>query len=490
MSLATTPAIHIPMRRMTVVLALLLAALAACAPQDAAAKPRVQHLKFRFGPISIAPGQNTISLDGKDVPRPRVPGWIVGFRPNLERSNGSVPGVDVIHLHHAVWLINGAPTFAAGEEKTKVALPRGFGWRFRRSDEWVLNHMVHNLLPNRDRVYLTYEIDFIPASSPLAKGIHEVETRWLDVQGGNAYPVFDVHRGSGRDGRFTYPNDVPGVYGAGPPLNRLVVRSPGVLVQTAGHLHPGGLYTDLTLTRGGRRVNLFRSRAKYWEPAGAVSWDVAMTATSPRWRVKVRPGDVLEVSATYDSKRGSWYESMGIMPVAFAGGAPGGVDPFSSKLDRRGRITHGHLPENDNHGGEAGGLPDARMLPAGPTPTGPVAISDFLYGLGDLQADATSRPPLVPAGQPLAFVNRDAARTIFHTVTSCRAPCNRGTGIAYPLADGPVEFDSGELGFGPAGFTPAANRDTWSTPANLTPGTYNYFCRVHPFMRGAFRVAR
>ena len=70
--------------------------------------------------------------------------------------------------------------------------------------------MVHNLLPNRDRVYLTYTLDFIPDSSPAAKRIREVETRWLDVEGGKAYPVFDVHRGSGRrNGRFTYPDDAP-----------------------------------------------------------------------------------------------------------------------------------------------------------------------------------------------------------------------------------------------------------------------------------------
>jgi plastocyanin len=93
-------------------------------------------------------------------------------------------------------------------------------------------------------------------------------------------------------------------------------------------------------------------------------------------------------------------------------------------------------------------------------------------------------------GQSLTFRNADAARTIFHTVTACRAPCNRTTGIAYPLADGPVDFDSGELGFGPTGFTAAANRDTWSTPPDLGPGTYTYFCRVHPFMRGSFRVKR
>jgi plastocyanin len=29
---------------------------------------------------------------------------------------------------------------------------------------------------------------------------------------------------------------------------------------------------------------------------------------------------------------------------------------------------------------------------------------------------------------------------------------------------------------------------TWKTPKSLSPGTYTYFCRVHPFMRGAFRV--
>jgi len=458
-------------------------------PALATAAPRVQHVKYRYGPLTIKPGQNTISIDGDDVPRPKRAGWIVGFRPNLEYANGQIPGVDVLHLHHAVWLINGQLTFAAGEEKTNVKLPRPFGWRHRPGDQWVLNHMVHNLLPNRSRVYLTYTLDFVPDSSPLAKRMRPVETRWVDVEDGRAYPVFDVHRGSGRGGRFTYPRDAPNAYGGGFARNRRRIDRDGVLVQTAGHLHPGGLYTDLMLTRGGRTVNVFRSRAKYWEPAGAVSWDVAMTATRPGWRVKVKRGDVLSVSATYDSKRASWYESMGIMPVAFAPGAPGGVDPFSRRLDRRGRITHGQLPENDNHGGGRGGLPDARALPDGPAARDPLAITDFLYGQGDLlRGGAASRPPVVAAGQALGFRNADAGRTIFHTITACRAPCNRTTGIAYPLADGPVDFDSGELGFGPAGFTPAANRDTWSTPSNLGAGTYTYFCRVHPFMRGAFRV--
>jgi plastocyanin len=459
-------------------------------PAGASAAPRVEHLKLEYGPVIIKPGQNTISLDGDDVPRPKRPGWIVGFRPNLKRTNGKIPRVDVLHLHHAVWLINAETRFAAGEEKTNVRLPKGFGYRSEPDDQWVLNHMIHNLLPNRDRVYITYTLDFIPDTSPAAKGIREVRTKWLDVEGGKAYPVFDVHRGSGAQGRFTYPDDVPNAYGAGPPRNQQLVQRDGVLVGTSGHLHPGGLYTDLKLTRDGRTVNLFRSRAKYWEPAGAVSWDVAMMATRPNWRVAVKRGDVLSISATYDSKRASWYESMGIMPVAFAPGVRGGVDPFSGKLERRGVLTHGRLRENRNHGGKRGGLGDPRRMPGvAHTASDPLAITDFLYGQGDLlRGGAASRPPEVAPGQSLTFVNRDAARTIYHTITACRAPCNRTTGIAYPLADGAVDFDSGELGFGPEGFTAAANRDTWSTPATLGPGTYTYFCRVHPFMRGAFRV--
>ncbi len=180
------------------------------------------------------------------------------------------------------------------------------------------------------------------------------------------------------------------------------------------------------------------------------------------------------------------------MPAMFHPGGTTGADPFVTDVDVPGRVTHGHLPENDNHGGgRLSGLPDARDLLARPLAggSGSVPIQGFVFGQGDLSSTGRAgRPPLVRRGRTLTFVNRDARRTIFHTVTSCKAPCNKTTGIAYPLANGPVDFDSGELGFGPQGFTAAANRATWSTPKGLKSGTYTYFCRVHPFMRGAFKV--
>jgi plastocyanin len=182
---------------------------------------------------------------------------------------------------------------------------------------------------------------------------------------------------------------------------------------------------------------------------------------------------------------------MGIMPVAFHPGGSG-PDPFRTDVDVAGQVTHGHLAENRNHGGGFGGLPDARrLLAAPPPPRRTVPVSGFVYGQGDLGLTGRrGRPPVIGPGQRLTFLNRDARRDVFHTITSCRAPCNRATGIAYPLANGPVRFDSGNLGHGPPGLTAAAQRVTWRTPRTLRPGTYTYFCRVHPFMRGAFRVAK
>jgi plastocyanin len=460
----------------------LLLCLAFAAP--AVAQDGVQHLHFDYGPVKIAPGQNTIAFESNDQ-RPAVNGWIVGFKPDLVRMDGSVPRVDVIHLHHGVWLSNGRPLFAAGEEKTAFSAPPGYGWRYQTSDSWIMNHMIHNLTPTPDKVFITYDIDFIPDGSPAAAGIEAVDTVWLDTVGGG-YPVFDAKRGQGgSDRRFTYPDE-----DAAAPRNGWKVPADGALVGSAGHLHPGGLWTDLTLTRDGRSTRLFRSKAKYFEPAGAVSWDVAMTVTPADWRVGLRKGDVLSVSGTYDTRRASWYESMAIMPTMFDRGGTG-PDPFVTDVDVEGHVTHGHLPENDNHGGgRLSGLANPLDMLSRPLPgKAEVAIQGFLYGQGDLSVTGRrGRPARVRAGRGLTFVNRDAKRTIFHTITACKAPCKRTTGIAYPLANGRVDFDSGELGFGPRGITAAANRDRWTTPKGLRAGKYTYFCRVHPFMRGAFEV--
>jgi hypothetical protein len=238
-------------------------------------------------------------------------------------------------------------------------------------------------------------------------------------------------------------------------------------------------------------VRVFQSNAHYFDPVGPVSWDLAMTRTPYDWRVGVKKGDRLAVSATYDAARASWYESMGIM-LLFMSDDTNGPDPFAQPMDQNGFVTHGHLSENDNHGGQnLPGATDPTALPDGQTLDNGVAITGFQYlpGTPGLPGPG-GLPPVIHHGQQLDYGNFDASAQIFHTITACRAPCNKSTGLDYPLADGPIDFDSGDLGSGPQGFTAAAQRVDWHTPADLPPGTYTFFCRIHPFMRGAFRVAR
>ena len=461
--------------------------------------PGIQHLHYEYGPVEITPGQNNIEFHLNRL-KPSVPGYITRFKPDLVYSGTKkVPRVDVIHLHHGVWLARGYPTFAAGEEKTTFQLPRGYGYHYNPSDTWIMNYMLHNLTPRPTKVSITYDIDFIPDTAAAAKSITPARPVWMDVSGISPYPVFDAHKGQGKNGRFTFPDQArPSQQKDIGAAHEWVAPGDVTLLGTAGHLHPGGLHTDLKATRNGRTKELFRSVAKYFEPAGAVSWDVSMTATKPDWKIALKKGDRLNVSATYDTRRASWYESMGIMVTWVADGKrPKAKDPFKSKIDTSGLLTHGHLAENRNHGGKPRqSLRDARTLSNGPAMDN-VMIQNFIYGVGDFSLPARrGRPPVVKAGQSLTFTNLDATQAIddrnsaYHTITSCKAPCTASTGIAYPLADAKVQFDSGELGFGRGIATPAANRNTWQTPDNLKPGTYTYFCRIHPFMRGAFRVVK
>jgi hypothetical protein len=94
---------------------------------------------------------------------------------------------------------------------------------------------------------------------------------------------------------------------------------------------------------------------------------------------------------------------------------------------------------------------------------------------------------VVEEGESLKFelTAADDTKGIWHSLTSCKAPCNKTTGIAYPIPDGEFQFDSGQLG---TGGDPTVNRRTWSTPTNTPVGTHTFFCRIHPLMRGSFRV--
>ncbi|MCW2570717.1 MAG: hypothetical protein JWO88_775, partial [Frankiales bacterium] len=108
------------------------------------------------------------------------------------------------------------------------------------------------------------------------------------------------------------------------------------------------------------------------------------------------------------------------------------------------------------------------------------------------------------------FWNEDATARIWHTFTRCKAPCTGETGVDYPIANGgsgrfgdPMDFDSGEIGYGLL-FEPSKSQlggndpydEKWVQDATywtFTPkqaGTFTFWCRIHPSMRGAVKVVK
>jgi plastocyanin len=446
------------------------------------------------------------------------------------------------------------PWFASGEEKTIADLPKGYGMPMAATDDWQLLYMVHNQTTQPFEVFITYDVDFVPkAAAEQRWGIKPAYPMWLDVGAANeahyGYPVFNVQRKYGdAAGTCTWPAQMcadadpwggaspnngtpdPTRHGtdfqlpaAGKRLGDIAAFTGGTLVALGGHLHPGGLSDSIDVVRNGSATRIFTSEAKYWNhdtrtvPDGPhTSWDLSMTWTGmPRWGVHVRPGDVLRINATYDTAIGSTYEDMGIA-MAFiapdsAAGAPSapGLDPFAAAhsqadnpavsdclaalvLCERGPVTHGHMAEAEHYGGTGGAGLSA--MPGQVADT--VHMAGFLYAPGDLSTLALTGIPQVHLGQKLEFVNEDAALDVYHTATSCQAPCTGSTGIAYPLADAAgVDFDSTELGISPPVFGPASNKLTYDLSVDAAGGfqaggTYTYFCRIHPFMRGAFQVVQ
>jgi hypothetical protein len=269
-------------------------------------------------------------------------------------------------------------------------------------------------------------------------------------------------------------------------------------------------------------TRIYNGRAHYWDwkdPSKAggppISWDFSMEVEGlPRWGVRVKPGDLLRSNATYDTSYGASYENMGIAVTLLAPDTPDGkptapgVDPFQAswdeaddcksgpaingKLCAHGGVTHGHYAENGNHGGPSGTW-DAKPGQS----TNDVAIADFQYLPGDLSQKAMGIPT-VKLGTDLRFTNTEGAG-IYHTITTCAFPCLGQTGAAFPLANGatsagrPLDLDSSELGVGAPYVGATSQKLDWSVPVTAQKGfqpgeIVTYYCRIHPFMRGAFEV--
>lgn len=282
--------------------------------------------------------------------------------------------------------------------------------------------------------------------------------------------------------------------------------------------------------------------------APANSWDLSMSGTisysagsdraKDAWKILVQPGDELILNGVYNTEDGSAYDQMAIvMSWAYPGYEADAIDPFAedvvldagwaegpnltprpdglpASLDvgcepgvhtsgpdagktvlcLRGNVTHGSMPSRQDHAdcstlGTCPPLNPNRVELASKT----ITMQGFNYGQMDLAIAQTAGIPTTPVGEQLTFENPDLAAMIWHTVTACAEPCTGTTSASYPYpaTDGTlVDFDSTVLGVGLGAATAGAGGlgvTSWKFTPEV-PGVYTFFCRIHPFMRGAFEA--
>jgi hypothetical protein len=438
---------------------------------------------------------------------------------------------------NAEWIFgNGDEETRADFELRSAANPRGpvYGQYVSASKSQIMIYMLHNKTPVSQVVYIILKVHFIHGTLEQLNALGGRPHR--DVRGvlfGRTYDVPRRPRGMGvyqsarndRRGPIEWTSTVD-----------------GTIIGTGSHLHPGGMRVVVENYgsrkrpcpddgRGYGGTTLLASDAVFRH--APFSEDFQMEVTDPRWRAPIHKGDRIRISGTYEDKKHSWYEVMthegiyidtqqppgrgcaprilgqprkpprgaklgkvsGIPSLRFSrNSAPptgwslarGWIDPVEGVRNRSWAESHDQFC-----GAKWGGGRCEQPLPPdranGGVATNRVDIVNFLYRPGDR---GLGGPVRIKRGTSLTFFNADALAGIRHSVTTCPWPCNGPYVANYPFADG--VWDSGmlSLSIDIVDEQIGAPRLTASTPPNLRVGKYAYFCRIHPWMRGAFQVTR
>ena len=438
-----------------------------------------ERLHFKVGPFTVEPGQNNIATRGADgaatagrrVDRRHPPEPRVRERQDAgRRRDPPAPrGVaEPVALRRHRLPVFPQRFFAVGEEKTNLKFPPGL--RLPVQDDRPLAPQLHAPQPHaesRRRCGSRTTSTSSRPPSPAAKGISR---RASDLDGraerrdvprvqrpAGRRPERRVHLPRRREGpvqrraREERVDRRPGRHAAldrGSRAPGRTARRPVAATQRRGRTRPTNAKPGTTDT-----VHLFSSVSHYYEPAGPVSWDVTMSATPDNWRVQVHKGDKLVDHRDLRLEARVVVRGHGHHGRVDGRRRHAGTDPFTTIGERARRssptVTCPRTTTTAARRPTRSTTSTRRSCRRGWCPNGYVIdISNFVYASGDMSI-ATS-VPTIKQGQSITFDNLDAplGNGIWHTITDCAAPCDGHTGIAYPLANGPIVFDSGELGLG------------------------------------------
>ena len=442
-----------------------LAALAAAPPAFAEVKTEV----FRVGPIQVNGYQ--VKQGGNLIPKPSVDGFVTGMDVDVVDENDRQVPISRLMLHHIVFLNSGTNFdrrdgtcnqftgldsrtrisaaaerfYAAGEERAVLGLPRGYGYFTKGSDRWVMTWMLMNHRQTSDRAYVRYRVTY--DTSP---NLTHVKPYWLDVRNCLSDPVFDVPGGGRRGSTFRESTT-------------WTVPESGRIVAGGGHVHGGAKNLVISQPRCGDRA-LFASRPLWGGPRHPFynvkpilhePGPVNMSGFLSGQGFRVARGDRIKLTANYDGEL-LHTRVMGIMVVYMAPDAS--VRPGCAPRPRDLRVFQPTFP-------------GARREP--PRFTVPLTGIDR-----NGRARAIDRPPgrtrRLPSGAVI-----DARDFFFNRPNVSVA---QGSLLRWRFgAPGSSTLHDVTVANGPRGFSAPHLNDAREFRQRLkVPGTYRYFCSLHP----------
>ena len=212
--------------------------------------------------VTVTERTGPVTVDGYAVkqsflvaPHPKVDGYITKMSVDVVDADGTPVPIQRLMLHHIVFGnvsrpdetcsdivgfdsrlapgLNAERFYAAGEERAKMNLPAGYGYRMRANDFWGVLYMFMNHRATQDSAYIQYSITYVPDNAPSAASMTAVKPYWLDVVNCRADPIYNVKGDGGPGSTDDRSFD-------------LTMPESGRIIAGGGHVH-GGAH-ELTIT--------------------------------------------------------------------------------------------------------------------------------------------------------------------------------------------------------------------------------------------------
>jgi hypothetical protein len=250
----------------------------------------------RYGPFTVPGGTHAMPGSYESlrvgVPKPCSECYITSIAPDLTYANDGTRATMAtgMMLHHAVfasqwrsdatcsgtWLgLAGERFFASGDERSRVVLPAGYGYRLRWYDRWNLLVDLMNMGAGSKQVYLTVTYTYRSTFD----SVRPVKPIWLDIDncGDSEYSI-----------PATYPAEHDSHWDWQSTMD-------GTIVAMGGHVHHTGRRVEATNESQGGSLICSSSATEDMEHV------VAMSPCTGFLPSTIRRGDNIRLHSIYSS---------------------------------------------------------------------------------------------------------------------------------------------------------------------------------------------